>query len=138
NIVSINFLHYSFALLLLTKHFSLPPASLDDRFLYASQLPSVLSTRAMNIEEAELAYVQKGTSNDVIVQGPDGQGVFTLFPANIRFRAPVLEILFTDPSIRLEVLGGSKSRIRFRLFKPAGLFSPRDLRPFISTVLLNA
>jgi hypothetical protein len=90
--------------------------------------------------EAELAYHQRRVGHqDIIVYGPNGDGVYTLYPAVVMRITPTATFKFRDGNICADVVGGSKpNKIRFRIRGPGGLIKDADLRPLIESIELSA
>ncbi len=115
------------------------PDSMEHHFLYGAPA-GLRDTQFCGRLEAELAYHKSRTGQtDIIVYGPDNQGVYTLYPSVVMRIQPKLRIEFAEPDFRVEVVGGSRAnRIRFRIQGKGGYVTERDLRHLIRSIELDA
>ena len=92
--------------------------------------------------ESELAYhqVRTGRQGEIVVYGPDSNGVYTFYTAVVMREAPQLAIEFHDESLSVEPEPNQDRphRVRFRICGPSGYVTDRDLRHLIKALELNA
>ena len=130
-------------------HMVQPPS--PDHFVYVAT-PGSFGAQAIGKLAAELAYHQVrhrtvGTLDgeastaigELLVIGPDGEGVYTLYPAVVMRVAPSLNIRFSRPDLTAEVVEGARpNRVRFRVRGKSGYIRDLDLRPLVSRIELHA
>ena len=116
------------------------PDDMKLHFIFAASA-GLADTQFCGHLEAELAYHQKRTDHKgAIIYGPDGRGVYTLFPSVVMRIQPKLSIEFTDKNLKVEVVdeGSRANRIRFRIRGKGGYVTDKDLRPLVRSVELDA
>lgn len=123
---------------LIALPFSIPD-SMENHFLYGAS-SGLRDAQFCGRFEAELAYHKSRTGEaDMIVYGPDNQGVYTLYASVVMRIKPKLRIEFAKPDLRVEVVDGSRAnRIRFRIRGKGGYVTEPDLRPLIQSIELDA
>lgn len=116
------------------------PDALKHHFFYAAPIVGTRTNQYCGKSEAELAYVQNlFDTQQMIVDGPDSHGVYSLYPCTIMAGAPQLTIEFSEANLRAEVVdeGSRISRLRFRICDRGGVITARDLRSLIRSIELS-
>lgn len=116
-----------------------PVAPTADHFVYVKP-NSMHDGQLIGRFAAELAYIQgEGSIHEMIVHGPNGEGVYTLYFAVEMRCAPKIEIALVNRKDEVRIVDNSKPhKLKFKILTSNGFVKDRDLRPFIKTIILDA
>ena len=113
-----------------------PPTPLH--FVYAAPQQHFTNQR-IGKNEAELAYVQGRGNSEIIIDGPNQLGHYTMYFAVVMRVAPNVRVELTDPNHRFQLQDNTKPhKLTFSIRGKSDLVRETNLRPFIQSIELDA
>jgi hypothetical protein len=89
--------------------------------------------------EAELAYIQGSGNSEIVVDGPNNQGVYTLYFSQVMRVAPRVTVDLFHQKNRFDLLENKyPHKLKFRIHGKGDLVRDTDLRSVIRSIELDA